>query len=75
MNKYQPDPVPNDSEPLWNLVVKDMQDRNKFGTQQYGTPLQASNGRDFLQDLYEELLDAVVYIKGCMIERDNTPSI
>lgn len=65
----QPNPTPNTSEPIVDLVIKDLQDRKKVGIERYGTPLQANNGRDALQDLYEELLDAAQYIKQVMEER------
>lgn len=66
----QPPPKANDSEPVWELVVKDMQRRDHFGRAKYGTPVQAGNGRDALQDAYEEILDAAVYLKQAIIERD-----
>ena len=65
----QPKPTPNNSEPIVDQVIKDLQERKKVGIERYGTPLQANNGRDALQDLYEELLDAVQYIKQVMEER------
>lgn len=66
----QPDPTPNASTPVWTLVIADMQARDHLGRQRYGTPLQAHNGRDALQDAYEEILDAAVYLKQAIIERD-----
>jgi hypothetical protein len=59
----QPAPEPNDSRPIWEMVIEDMEERNRVGAERYGTPLQAFNGRKSLQDLYEELLDAVVYLR------------
>lgn len=66
----QPDPVPNDSTPVWDLVIADMHARDHVGRQRYGVPLQAGNGRDCLRDLYEELLDACVYLRQTIAERD-----
>jgi hypothetical protein len=40
------------------------------GIQTYGIPLQAFNGRDALQDLYEELLDACCYLKQYIEEQN-----
>lgn len=44
--REQPDPTPNASRPIWDLVIEDMHARNHVGRQRYGTPLQAHNGRD-----------------------------
>lgn len=70
--KEQPDPIPNESTPIVDLVIKDMEDRKRVGIERYGVALQAHNGRDALRDTYEELLDACIYIKQVMIERDNS---
>ena len=67
----QPAPVHNDKPALWDLVVADMAARDAFGRRKYKTPLQPHNGRDFLQDVYEEALDMVVYFRGLIYERDN----
>lgn len=66
----QPPPVPNAGRPIWELVVEDMKERDRVGRERYGTPLQAGNGRDALVDLYQELLDACVYIRQVIVERD-----
>lgn len=70
-NKPEPAPVPNSSVPIWELVIADMKERNEIGTKKYGTPLQAFNGRDALVDLTQELMDALVYCKQMMVERDS----
>jgi hypothetical protein len=73
----QPDPIPTDEPDLWLQVigrekrkamtlrrqslVSAMHARRKVGIERYGTPLQASNGRDASADLDDELLDGVVY--------------
>ena len=59
----QPAPKPNDGVPIWELVVQDMKARDLLGRARYGTPLQAHNGRHALQDAYEEILDAAVYLR------------
>lgn len=66
----QPDPIPNEFPPVWDAVIEDMKARDRIGRNRYGTPLQPFNGRDVLQDTYEELLDACVYLKQAIIERD-----
>lgn len=67
----QPEPIANLSTPIWELVIKDMLDRNADGIRKYSTPLQAFNGRHALTDLYQELLDAVVYTRQ-HIEEENS---
>lgn len=37
--------------------------------EKYGTHLQAGNGRDHLQDAYEEALDLALYLKAEIIRR------
>ncbi len=66
----QPDPTPNASRPVWELVIEDMQARDRLGRARYGTPLQAHNGRDALQDAYEEVLDLAAYLRQAIAERD-----
>jgi len=65
----QKEPVPNDSRPIWDLVIADINKRDNTGLKKYGTRLQAFNGRNSILDVYEELLDAVVYTRQYMEER------
>jgi len=67
----QPPPVPNGKRPVWELVVEDMQERDRVGRQRYGTPLQPHNGRDALVDAYQEALDLAVYLRQ-RIEEEKT---
>ena len=48
----------------WKYVIKDMKKRNKWGMKQYGVPLTTETDKDFLEETYEELLDAVVYLRS-----------
>jgi hypothetical protein len=66
----QPDPVPTGGQPVWQMVIDDMYARDHLGRERYKTPLQAFNGRDPLQDAYEEALDLAVYLKQAIVERD-----
>lgn len=66
----QPAPVATDEQPVWEMVIEDMKARDQLGRERYGQPLQVTNGRDAYRDHYEELLDAVVYGKQVMIQRD-----
>ncbi len=52
------------------LVIADMEARREFGTAKYGEGLTAFNGRDALQDAYQEALDLVVYLRQMIEERD-----
>ena len=63
-------PVINDSPLVQDMVISDMEQRKQFGIQKYGTGLQAGNGRDMLQDAYEEVLDLAVYLRGAIAERE-----
>ncbi len=64
----QPPPVPNERKAIADLVIEDIEERKRIGTERYGTPLQAFNGREALVDLYQELLDAVQYIRQLIEE-------
>jgi hypothetical protein len=65
----QPKPVQNQSEAIWDLVIEDMKARDALGRRMYLTPLQANNGRDALQDAYEEALDMCAYLRQAIEER------
>lgn len=69
MIEDQPPPKPNASRPIWELVIEDMQERDRVGRARYGTPLQADNGRDHLVDAYQEALDLAVYLRTEIEER------
>ncbi len=55
---------------VWLLVLKDMEERRLHGIEKYGVPVQPYNGRDPLIDLYQELLDACVYCRQAIEERN-----
>ncbi len=55
-------------ESIWKLVIKDMEAREAFGIQTYGKPVTVFNGRDALQDAYEEALDLAVYLRQAIEE-------
>jgi hypothetical protein len=65
----QSKPIPNNEEPVFKQVIRDIEKRAETGKASYGTYLQPFNGRSAAQDLYEELIDAALYIKQLMIER------
>jgi len=53
---------------VWDLVIEDMQERDKLGKERYGTRLQGHNGRDALIDAYQEALDLVVFLRQKLYE-------
>lgn len=63
-------PVPTGGNPIWDLVIEDMRERDRVGRLRYGTPLQAGNGRDVLVDAYQEALDLTVYLRQTIEERE-----
>jgi hypothetical protein len=69
LSRAEPPPIPNDSPAIADLVIADMLDRKAAGIAKYGVALQANNGRNALVDLYQELLDAVVYTRQEIEER------
>lgn len=67
----QTPPTPREGAvPVWDMVMADMRARDAVGRARYTTPLQANNGRDPLVDLYQELLDATVYCRQAIEERN-----
>lgn len=64
--------MPMKQIPIAELVIKDMQKRIEIGLERYGKLLTSFNGRSSLQDLYEELLDACMYIKQRIIEDESS---
>jgi len=45
------------------LVKADIEARAQMGETKYGERLRANNGRNALMDLYQEILDAAMYIR------------
>ncbi len=69
MNEPQPPPENSNRTKIWDLVIADMKERDQIGTEKYGTPLQAHNGRDALIDTYQEVLDLCIYLRQAIEER------
>jgi hypothetical protein len=55
----------------WDFVKKDIDQREQMGYIKYGKYLSKHTDEDMLQHLYEELLDATVYIKTLLLQRNN----
>lgn len=66
----QPLPTPNEHQDIQSMVIVDIAHRRVVGIERYGTALQPFNGRDGLQDAYEEALDLTMYLKQLIVERD-----
>lgn len=65
----QAEPTKGTSPAIWDLVITDMQSRDKIGMERYGDRLRADNGRDPLIDAYQELLDGAVYLRSELYKR------
>jgi hypothetical protein len=82
----EPSPIPNDNPSIHDLVaedlkrdtyiilIKDILDRKQFGLDKYGTILQAGNGRNALNDAFQEVLDGICYIKQETLQSDSLES-
>lgn len=55
--------------PIHVRVIQDITARAEFGKKKYGKYITPHDGDDYLQHLYEELLDAAHYIKAMIEER------
>ena len=66
-------PTPNDEvscqERFMTRIAEAMPARMELGKKRYGSLLQPFNGRDFMRDAFEELLDLSVYLEGVAAER------
>jgi hypothetical protein len=51
--------------------MKDLKARSNMGRAKYGTRLKTNNGRDALMDAYQEILDALMYLKQEIMERED----
>jgi hypothetical protein len=71
----QPRPRPTNGPAIVDLVIEDLRGRDRLGVRKYGTRLQANNGRDALQDAYEEVLDLAQYMKQCIEEREHAHAL
>lgn len=67
----QPLPIAHDDQPfIHDTVANEVLARGRLGERRYGTRLQPFNGRRALQDAYEEVLDAAVYLRQEISERE-----
>jgi len=68
LSDKQPMPIKNEHPAIWDLVIKDIGDREEYGVKTYGTRLQPFNGRNALVDAYQEALDLVVFLRQAIYE-------
>ncbi len=68
---YLKNPGPGETKmnSTWRDVIDDITDREAFGVLKYGKYLTKNTNEDMLNHLYEELLDAVVYIRTLINQR------
>jgi len=70
----QPPPIVHDGPFVKDRVLADIEELCGRRAEKYGSHLQAHNGRDALQDAYEEALDMALYLKQAIMERDGATS-
>jgi hypothetical protein len=68
-------PVRSDQPTTYDLIRKDLDARQKHGTEKYGQAHQAHNGRNQLIDAYQENLDLSVYLRAEIEERRWSPAL
>lgn len=69
LNSDQLFPQENNLPHVWDLVIKDMVERDNKGQEKYNCPLQPFNGREVLLDAYQEALDLAVYLRQLIYEK------
>lgn len=65
------DILKKDEATSWDYVLEDIAKRERMGYNKYGKYLNPKTNEDMLQHLYEELLDATVYIKTLIMQRED----
>ncbi len=65
----QPPPVAGKID-VAPVVIADIEARVAAGKEKYGTLLQTHNGRSALWDLYQELIDACMYVRQRLLEEE-----
>ncbi len=54
-------------------ILNALEDRSRMGEMKYGTVLREHNGRDCVNDLEQELLDALQYLQQAKMEQRKIP--
>ena len=55
-----------------HALADDLLERARMGEERYGTPLMSHNGRSAVMDLYQELLDALMYLAQYQMETNRS---
>jgi hypothetical protein len=66
----QPLPTDDGGPAMQDLVIADIDARKQVGIERYGQTLKAFDGRDNLKDIYDELIDAAIYVRKEIYKRD-----
>lgn len=69
INDKEPMPQKTNGQPIWEMVIEDMKERDLVGENRYGMRLQKFNGRNSPKDAYQEILDFTVYARQWVEER------
>ena len=65
-------PEPNgEGDIVYTQVIEDIKERADMGRDDYGTYLRTFDGRPTLVDLYQELIDVLMYTKKELMERED----
>jgi len=66
-----PEPDPKEGKDIvFKAFMKDVEDRAEFGIMKYRTYLKTFNGRNALEDAYQEAIDLCLYLKQCLMENE-----
>jgi|TARA_Y100000310_G_C20679759_1_gene815194 hypothetical protein len=58
----------SDADPRYNeRIIEDIKNRLDAGAKKYGEPITRKDPRNWLQEAYEELLDASVYMCAALL--------
>lgn len=60
---------------VFTELISDLVKRERQGWRSYKRPMRPFNGRDALQESYEEALDLAAYLKQLLMERQQPDSL
>ena len=69
INTKEPPPKKNDRPAIWDLIISEMKERDRVGTERYGMRLQSMNGRNSPVDALQEHYDLIAYTRQWVEER------
>lgn len=73
LDTVAPQPPPHFGKDSVNdAVISDLTKRREGGIKKYGMELETHNGRSMLLDAYQELLDAALYVRGALLEQEDS---